>query len=107
MIQLNKTLKAIIGIIFLIVPLLLYGLWIYAFNQTNGYPENVNLYDSYFPPFLRGRFTTTILSFLLCLFAVMLNLGNLKNSNRIFSIVSWLVVIVGGLLGFLNLFSML
>lgn len=90
-----------------IIPLFFYALWIYVINQTNGYPEDVNLYNSYFPDFLQGRFATTILSIILCFIAVLLNGKNLKNPNPILRILSWFVVIVGGLLGFLNLFSMM
>lgn len=107
MIQLSKKLAALIGLVIFSVPLVLFLLWIHACNQTSGYPENVHLYDSYFPKFLTGRFTTTILSIVLCIVAVGLNVRNLDNSNKFLRVVSWFVVVAGGLLGALNLFSMM
>jgi hypothetical protein len=107
MLQINKGSGALIGVIIFFIPLVLFLLWIHACNQTSGYPENVNLYNSYFPEFLKGRFTTTVSSLALCIVAVGLNARNLKSSNRFMRIISWFVVITGGLLGFLNLFSMM
>lgn len=107
MIHLNKQSGALIGAIIFIVPVLFFVLWIHACNQTSGYPENINLYQRYLPSLLRGRFTTTILSVILCVIAVSLNVRNLNHANRFFRTVSWLVVIAGGLLGFMNLFSLM
>ncbi|MFL5740683.1 MAG: hypothetical protein ACJ75B_10730 [Flavisolibacter sp.] len=107
MIHLNKQPGAVFGAIIFLIPLFFFILWIYAFNHAQGYPDDVNLYQSYLPAFLKGRFTTTILSFVLCVIAAGLNLRNLKNSNRLLRGISWLVVIAAGLLGFLNLFSMM
>jgi len=107
MIQINKHSVTSIGVIIFLIPVLFFALWIHACNQTSGYPENVELYQSYFPSMLRGRFTTTVLSLVLCVIAIGLNVGNLNSSNKFLKIVSWFMVIVGGLLGFLNLFSMM
>jgi uncharacterized membrane protein YhaH (DUF805 family) len=107
MIQLSKRSGALIGLIIFCIPLAFFLLWVHACNQTSGYPENVNFYNRYFPEFLTGRFTTTILSVVLCIIAISLNVRNLKDSNTSRRIVSWFVVIAGGLLSFLNLFSMM
>src|SRR4051812_45528906 len=107
MLGLDKKSGALIGTILFLVPVLFFVLWIHACNQTNGYPDNVNLYQTYLPSLLRGRFTTTILSIIFCAIAVALNAGNLRNSNQLLKAVSWLVVIAGASLGFLNLFSMM
>jgi hypothetical protein len=107
MIQLNKSSGALVGLIIFFIPITLFLLWIHACNQTSGYPENVDVYQGYFPVFLRGRFTITILSIVLCLIAVSLNTRNLHTSHTFLRAVSWFVIIAGGLLGFLNLFSMM
>lgn len=107
MVRLNERSGALIGAIILLIPAWFFALWIYACNQTSGYPGNVNLYRHYLPPFLRGRFTTTILSFILCVAAVGLNVKNVNSSNNFLKAVSWVVVVTGGLLGLLNLFSMM
>ena len=95
------------SVLYFFLPVYFDALWLYACDHANGYPEDVELYKSYLPPLLRGRFTTIILSFILCTTAFTLNIGNLKSTNRVLKIVSWLIVIVSGILGFLNLFSMM
>ncbi|MCY7356164.1 MAG: hypothetical protein LH609_01600 [Rudanella sp.] len=107
MIQINKRSVASIGVIFFLIPVLFFALWIHACNQTSGYPENVELYQSYLPSVLKGRFTTTVLSLVLCVLAIGLNMGSLNSSNKFLKTVSWFTVIAGGLLGFLNLFSIM
>lgn len=107
MTQSDRRTGALVGLVLFMIPLGLFLLWNHAFNETKGYPDNVNLYNSYFPGFLRGRFTTTILSFVLCVVAVILNSRNLNNPNRWLRAISWLVVAGGSLLGLLNLFSMM
>lgn len=107
MARLSKQSGALVGVIIFIIPALFFVLWIHACNKTSGYPENVNLYQSYLPSLLKGRITTIILSFILCAIAVGLNARNLNNSNKFLKIVSWIIVITAGLLGFLNLFSMM
>jgi hypothetical protein len=97
---------ALIGVIIFIIPVALFVLWIYAFSKTSGYPENVNLYQSYLPSFLKGRLTTTLLSFVTCVIAVVLNARNLNAPNKS-RIVSWFVVIAASLLALMNLFSMM
>ena len=107
MIHFDKQSGALTGAIIFAVPVLFFILWIHACNQASGYPENVDLYQSYLPSLLRGRFTTAMLSVVLCAIAVCLNALNLNNANRYRKIVSWFVTIAGVLLGFFNLFSMM
>ena len=107
MMPFSKRSGALIGLLVFLIPLALFLLWVYACSQTAGYPHNVDLYQSYFPRFLRGRFTTTVLSLVLCLLAVGLSFRSLNDSNKLLKAVSWFVVTGGGLLGFLNLFSMM
>lgn len=105
--SLQKGWIAFLGLVLLSVPVLFFVLWIHACNQTIGYPDNVTLYHSYFPMALRGRFTTTIVSFVLCGVVVLLNTANLQHPKPLTRITAWALVLVGGALGFLNLFSMM
>jgi hypothetical protein len=107
MMRSKKEFGVLIGVVFFIIPVALFILWIYACNQTNGYPNNVELYESYLPNFLKGRFTTTILSIVFWSIAIGLNARNLNDSHNFLKIVSWFIVITSGLLGLLNLFSMM
>ena len=105
--QSGSTARPLIGSIIFCIPLSFFMLWIYANIQTTGYPDNVNLFFSYFPGFLRGRFTTTLLSLIACIIAVILNAGSLYHPKPFWRVCSWIVLIGGILMGFLNLFSMM
>lgn len=103
----NKRSIALIGVVLFIIPLGFFLLWVYACDQTNRYPDNVLLYNNYLPGFLKGRYTTSVLSFFCCALTLFLNARNLNDMNRRMKIISWVAVIASGLLGFLNLFSMM
>lgn len=103
----NIHIKPLIGATILLIPLALFVLWIYAYNQTNRYPENVQLYNSYFPKFLSGRFTITIVSLVLCIAAVTLNIVSLKSKSRSLRVLSVCVIVIGCLLAVLDLFSVM
>jgi F0F1-type ATP synthase assembly protein I len=105
--HLTERLKVIIGLIIISIPVVLFVLWAYACQVANGYPENVKLYNSFLPESLRGNSLSTILSIVFCIIAISLNTNNLKNPNLVFRLISWIIVIVGSLIGFLNIFSMM
>lgn len=105
----NKWLKPLLGVILIIPPVFLFALWMYASNQAHGYPHDVNLYNSYLPQFMRGRFTVSVVSFLLCAIAFGLNVVSLSKTSggKWVKFVSWLVVISAAAFGSLYLFSLM
>jgi len=104
---LTKKILALTGTIIFLVPVTFLVLWIHAFYQPGSFADRVNMYLSYFPAFLRGPMTISLLSIVLCMVAVGLNAINLANENKLMKAVSLFIVIAGSLLGFLNLFSMM
>ena len=48
-----------VSLIFLSIPILIYGLWIQAFNLGTSQSERVTIFNSYFPDFLHGRWDIT------------------------------------------------
>jgi hypothetical protein len=99
--------KLIIGLILITLPVILFVLWVYACQVADGYPENVKLYNSFLPDSLRGNSLTSIVSVVFCIAAISLNANNLKNPSLALRSISWLIVIAGSLIGFLDLFSMM
>ena len=104
---LTRKILLISGTVFYIIPLFLILLWIYAFNVTKGYPENEQLYRSFLPPMLQGRYSATFLSIIFILIANVINIINLKNLNRSWKIIFRIMIITGFILFILNVFSIM
>ncbi|MEJ2003881.1 MAG: hypothetical protein P8X57_02730 [Cyclobacteriaceae bacterium] len=97
----------ITGFLFFIIPAAIYGLWINAVNKVEQHEQRVELFRSYFPEFLQGRFHITYLSIIFLVVAVWMfaivigkSEGNLKYTAIILQVLS-------GLLLFLNVFSLM
>ena len=96
------------AIIFLIVPLYLFLLWIYACNKANAYPQNQQLYKSYLPEILtKGRSTIGLLSVFLCGISIIFSMYVLKNSALWVKLIFVLIIIMDILLILLNLWGMM
>ena len=96
-----------VSIILLSIPLLVYGLWIQAFNLGATQSERVLVFNSYFPDFLQGRWDTTYLSITFCILAIILSSICLKLSQKLWRALNIIILIFGSLLQLLNLFSMM
>jgi hypothetical protein len=97
----------IIAVFLLVIPIFLLYLWFYACSQTNGYPDNQLLYNSYLPQFLKGRYASTLFPLPFCATAIILNIRNLHSPAKWLKFFSWIVVILGSFLAFANLWSMM
>jgi len=102
-----RTFLSIFGALCLIVPIYLFGLWIHACNLAGDYPKNVELYHSYLPEILRGRYTTSLIGFAFSVIAVALNGFQFTKKTKPFKLFSLIVIIIAGALAFLNLWSMM
>ena len=102
-----KTFLSITGALCLIVPIYLFGLWIHACNVAGDYPKNVELYERYLPEILRGRYTSSLVGFVFSAFAVTFNAIQLTKKTRSLKLFSLVVIIIGGALAFLDLWSMM
>jgi len=108
--NLNQSLLKIltfVSLVFLAIPLSIYGLWI-SVSDTGATPtESTAIFNSYFPEFLQGRWDITILSILLGLAAFILSAFCLKLSRKTWRILNFTILIISSLLLLLNVFSMM
>ena len=95
------------GALLLSVPIYLLALWFYACSQINGYPDTQILYYSYLPKFLEGRYASSLFPLPFCAIAIITNIGSLECKENWIKWFSRIVVILGGLLTFANLWSMM
>ena len=99
--------STLISLICLIIPFSIYSLWIYVYNLGTTQAERVSVFKDYFPDFLDGRWSTTIISIIFSISAVILSSINLKRLKKFWKLINILILILSSLLLFLNLFSMM
>lgn len=97
----------LVSLICLSIPFSIYSLWIYVIDLGTTQAERVSIFKDYFPDFLDGRWSTTIVSIIFSFSAVILSSINLKHLKRIWKIINVLILILSSILLFLNLFSMM
>ena len=58
----KKVSITLLSILFLIVPIIIWGLWIYVFenNPNTAQTDKVKIYLSYFPGFLHSKFNVSL-----------------------------------------------
>lgn len=96
-----------LGLICLSIPLSIQVLWIYVFNLGNNQAERVEIFHSYFPDFLLGRFDITYLSIACCISTIIFSSISLKLSGGFWKSLNIIILIFSVLLLLLNLFSMM
>ena len=108
--SLNKIpfkISTLLSLICLLIPLSIMALWIYVFDLGTTQAERVAIFKDYFPDFLNGRWSTTILSITFCIIAIIFSSNNLKLSKKFWKILNVIILVISSLLLFLNLFSMM
>ena len=106
-INISGRMSLLLSAVFLIVPVIIYAVWLWAIEQGNDHNERVEIFQQSFPSFLQGRFTTTYLSIVLLAGSVYFSIEAVKYTKGIPKALSFFVLIVGGLLLFLNVFSLM
>jgi len=96
-----------LGVLFISIPILIQGLWIYVFNLADNQSDRVAILHSYYPEFLHGRYDTTYLALVFCLLAIILSSIGLKLSGAFWKTLNIIVLIISSLLLFLNLFQLM
>ena len=97
----------LVSLICLSIPFSIYSLWIYVIDLGTTQVERVSIFKDYFPDFLDGRWSTTIVSIIFSFSAVIFSSINLKHLKRIWKLINVLILILSSILLFLNLFSMM
>jgi hypothetical protein len=97
----------VVSCIFLLVPVFPYGLWIYANTKTSQYPANVELFQSYLPKGIGGVKGASWISVAASVIAILLSVKDVESKNTGIKATAIIVLVLAGLLGFLNLFSLM
>lgn len=96
-----------LGVLFISIPILIQGLWIYAFNLKDNQSDRVAILNSYLPEFLHGQYVTTYLALAFCLLAIILSSISLKLSGMLWKTLNMIILIISSLLLLLNLFQLM
>ncbi len=97
----------LVGLICLLIPFSIYGLWIYVFKLGASQAERVAIFKDYLPDFLGGRWDATLLSITFCVLAIVFSRISFKLSGKLWKVLNVIILILGSLLLLLNLFSMM
>ena len=97
----------LISLICLMIPFSIFSLWIYVFNLGTTQAERVSIFKGYFPNFLDGRWSTTIISLIFSISAIILSSLSLKHFKKTWNLINILILIMSSLLLFLSLFSIM
>lgn len=98
---------AISSVFAVLVPIAFWTLWIYVFNQFDNPADRVDLYHSFLPTFMHGRWTSGFMSLGFSLLALIWSSMSLKKLGLIWNIISFLILIASTGLFLLNLFSLM
>lgn len=105
--QIQLKIKTFLSLVCFSIPLSIYILWIFILDLGTTQVERVAVFKDYFPDFLSGRWSTTLLSIAFCLAAIILSLSCLQFTKKLWKLLNILILIFSSLLLFLNLFSMM
>ncbi len=95
------------GVLCGLIPIVIFALWIHANSMTDGYPDNVDLFHTYFPTWLQGRWSTTYLSLVCCVLCLTACGVGLQLKNRGWRLANRIFIIIAAILMCLNLWSMM
>ena len=83
------------------------ALWIYVYDLSNVQSERVAIFNSYLPKFMENTTVSAGISMLFCVTALVLSIISLKTSNRMIRATNVLIIVIGGIILCLNVFSMM
>ena len=101
------TFLTVLSLISVLIPILIWVLWSYCFNSQTNQADRVKMFKSYFPEFLNGQFTISLISLLLCFLSIILSSIYLNRRTPLLKAISTVVIIAGGLMTLLSLFSLM
>jgi hypothetical protein len=100
---------SIIGVILLLVPISIWLLWISIFssNPSASQAEKVQIFNSYFPLFLRSNSSISLVVLALSVGSIVFTILGQKSANRVFKTGGIFVIIIASVVLLLQTFSML
>ena len=105
----KKNLFSIIGIIFLLPALWVWGAWIKTVRANPSLPqeEKVEIFLGYFPSFIRTVPVTSYMVLLSCVACIVFSAIGLSRATKPFKIVGIIVIVIASLITLLQLFTMM
>jgi hypothetical protein len=100
----RKYILSILGIICLLVPAFLFGLWQHAFDLGSNQLERVEIYESYLPDFLHGRYNGTMFSLAFSLLGMTFSIISINTKSKTWKALNILILVLCSLFTLLNLF---
>ena len=101
------TLLTVLSFISVLIPILIWVLWSYCFSSQTNQADRVKMFESFFPDFLNGQFTISLISLLLCFLSIILSSIYWNQRTSSLKSISILVIVAGGLMMLLSLFSLM
>lgn len=92
-----------LGFICMLIPFMIYALWIRAFNLGLSQTERLLIFNEYLPDFLAGGNSTTIVSIIFSVLAVILSCISLMKLIGIWRLLNILILVLSSVLLFLNI----
>ncbi|MCB9317261.1 MAG: hypothetical protein H6569_14060 [Lewinellaceae bacterium] len=103
----QQLILSLVGLACFLIPLSIFSLWVYVSGLGKPHAEAVELYNSYFPKFLRARYSASYLSLICCLAGIVSSSIGLKLSGAGWKALNITVMAGCIMLMLLNLFSLM
>ncbi len=105
----KKVSITLLSILFLIVPIIILGLWIYVFenNPNAAQTDKVKIYHAYLPGFLHTNFNLSLVVLISSVIAIVFAAKSMTQTSSILKAINIITIIVGSLIMLLQLFSMM
>ncbi len=105
----NNLRVLLLSLLFLIAPVIIWGLWIYVFenNPDASQSEKVKIYLSYFPVFMQNIFSLALIVLGSSLIAIGFAAISIRKTFVNQKIISVTIIVAASLIVLLQLFSMM
>lgn len=107
----NTNLRQIIlilsSLVLILIPILLWLLWINCFDLHDNHTDRVKMFINYFPIFLRGQYTISLISLLFSTLGTFLILIYWQQKTQLLKIISTIIIITGLIVTGLTLFTLM
>ena len=89
------------------IPLLIFGLWIYAFNSGDNQQNRVEIFNHFFPEFLHGRYSVAYLNLVFSILSICISFINISIKETAWKVLNIFILVIGLIMVLLNLFQMM
>jgi uncharacterized membrane protein len=97
----------LISFVLILIPIIIWGLWIHSYNSQDNQADRLKMFLQYFPEFLEGQYTLSLISILLCILGILFSSIAWTYKSKLLKFLSVLIMIGAGLTLLLTLFTLL